>query len=360
MKISFPIMGNSYIAFKQLIKDLGHEPIVPPMPTARTMSLGTIYSPEFACIPFKILLGTYLEAIEMGADVIVSSGGHGPCRAGYYGILQQKIIEDLGYDTKIIIFDSFAKTYKDFISKLSWLLKTGKKSWWDLYQAFKPAWAKLKALDEIELYSHQVRPYEINQGETTKVYRKCLEIMDEPVSKLQIKEAKEVCMKMLKEIPQDKSRNPLKIGIIGEIYVLIEPFANLDLQATLGEMGVYSERSMNLFHWLKENTKMSRHEKKIIKSALPYLREKIGGHGINSIGETVMYAQQGFDGVIQLAPFSCIPEIVAKGILPQVSHDQGIPVMTIFLDEMMGKAGMQTRLEAFVDLLQQKRDLKFA
>ena len=74
MKISFPIMGNSYIAFKQLIKDLGHEPIVPPMPTARTMSLGTMYSPEFACIPFKILLGTYLEAIEMGADVIVSSG----------------------------------------------------------------------------------------------------------------------------------------------------------------------------------------------------------------------------------------------------------------------------------------------
>ncbi len=36
------------------------------------------------------MLGSYLEAIEKGAEVIISSGGHGPCRAGYYGILHQK------------------------------------------------------------------------------------------------------------------------------------------------------------------------------------------------------------------------------------------------------------------------------
>ncbi len=103
---------------------------------------------------------------------------------------------------------------------------------------------------------------------------------------------------------------------------------------------------------------MSHHESMIIKSAQPYLGEKIGGHGINSVGETVMYAEQGFDGVIQIAPFSCIPEIVAKGILPRVSREEEIPVMTIFLDEQTGKAGMQTRLEAFVDLLTQRRELK--
>ncbi|MDD4146110.1 MAG: CoA protein activase, partial [Clostridia bacterium] len=182
MKISFPIMGNSYLAFKQLIKEMGHEPVVAPLPTARTMSLGTMYSPEFACLPFKIMLGTYLEAIEKGAEVIVASGGHGPCRAGYYGILQQKIIQDLGYDTKIIIFDSFAKNYKEFLAKLNWLLKTGKTSWWQFLRAFKPAWAKLKALDEIEILSYHIRPYEINSGETTKVYRKCLKLMEEPLT----------------------------------------------------------------------------------------------------------------------------------------------------------------------------------
>lgn len=360
MKISFPIMGNSYIAFKQLIRDMGHEPVVAPMPSTRTMTLGTMYSPEFACIPFKLLMGTYLEAIEQGAEVIIASGGHGPCRAGYYGILHEKIIRDLGYDTKIIVFDSFKKTYKDFIGKLRWLLTSGNTSWWQFYKAFKTAWLKLQALDEIEILSYHIRPYEINSGDTTGVYRECLALMDEPATKTAILEAKDVCIKKLKDISQDQSRRPLKIGIIGEIYVLIEPFINLDIQATLGEMGVYAERAMHLVHWFKENTHISHHEKSVVKSAWPYLRQMIGGHGINSVGETVMYAEQGFDGVIQIAPFSCIPEIVAKGILPRVSQEEEIPVMTIFLDEQTGKAGMQTRLEAFVDLLTQRRELKMA
>ena len=61
MKISFPRMGYSYIAFKWLVENIGHECIVPPEPGERTLDLGVRYSPEFACIPFKILTGTYLK-----------------------------------------------------------------------------------------------------------------------------------------------------------------------------------------------------------------------------------------------------------------------------------------------------------
>jgi len=56
-----------------------------------------------------------------------------------------------------------------------------------------------------------------------------------------------------------------------------------------------------------------------------------------------------------LAPFTCIPEIVARTILNKVSHDYSIPVLTFFLDEQTGKAGMVTRLEAFVDLMRMKK-----
>lgn len=360
MKISFPVMGNSYVVFKQLVENLGHKAIVPPLPTDKTLTLGTMYAPEFACIPFKIMLGSYLEAIEKGAEVIISSGGHGPCRAGYYGILHQKIIEDLGYDTKVVIFDSLLKSGKEFVSKIRWLLKTGKKNWLHLGKILRTAWIQLKALDDLEVLSYQIRPRELSRGKTTQVYRQCLKLMEKAVTISEVKKTHRACKEMLQKIPQDHEKEPLKIGIIGEIYVLIEPFANLDIQARLGEMGAYTERSMHLYHWLTENTKVSREERKIIELAQPYLGEMIGGHGINSIGETVSFAQRGFDGVIQLAPFSCIPEIVAKGILPRVSEIEDIPVMTIFLDEMMGKAGMQTRLEAFVDLLSQRREYKLA
>lgn len=355
MKISFPIMGNSYIAFKQLLEEMGHEPIVPPMPSARTMTLGTAYSPEFSCIPFKILMGTYLEAIEKGAEAIVSSGGHGPCRAGYYGILHQKIINELGYKTKVIIFDSIKMGYRDFIGKLNYLLQTGKTSWWQFFKIYRAIWDKLLALDEIEILSHQTRPYELEKGITTKTYNHCLEIMDSAKTRPQIAEAREACFDLLNKIPQDKKRDTLKIGIVGEIYVQIEPFANLDIQATLGEMGVYSKRGIHLSEWWLETTKQTKNELTAIQAAKPYLDQMIGGHGILSVGETILHSKHGYDGVIQLAPFSCIPEIVAKGILTQVSRDYGIPVLTIFLDEQTGKAGLQTRLEAFVDLLYQRR-----
>jgi predicted nucleotide-binding protein (sugar kinase/HSP70/actin superfamily) len=147
----------------------------------------------------------------------------------------------------------------------------------------------------------------------------------------------------------------LKIGLIGEIYVVIEPFANFDIQVTLGEMGVLTRRHIYITDWTKDNT-FFKGEEPIIQAAKPYLNEMIGGHGIVSVGQTVLYAKEGYDGVVQLAPFSCIPEIVAKGIMPRVSRDLDIPVLTVFLDEQTGKAGLQTRLEAFTDLLKAKRE----
>jgi benzoyl-CoA reductase/2-hydroxyglutaryl-CoA dehydratase subunit BcrC/BadD/HgdB len=48
-----------------------------------------------------------------------------------------------------------------------------------------------------------------------------------------------------------------------------------------------------------------------------------------------------------------MPEIIAQNIMP--STKEVIPVLTILCDEQLGKPGMLTRLEAFVDMLQRKR-----
>lgn len=355
MKITFPYMGTSHITFKMLMNGLGHEAIVPPRPSKRTLTLGTQYSPEFACLPFKILLGSYLEAIELGADTVITSGGSGPCRAGWYGYLHQRILQELGYDTKIIVMESPYRNPWDFLKKIHSVISPAGVSWWKFWQVFKKAWEKLKVLDETETLSHRVRPYEINKGETTKVYNNCLQIIDAAQNLPEILAAKVESQRMLEAIPQDKSRKPLKIGIIGEIYVVLEPFANLELEVTLGEMGVETHRSIYLTDWTRENTSFEG-EHDAFRAAAPYLSEIVGGHGIQSVGNTVLYAKNGFDGVVQLAPFTCIPEIVAKPILGKITSDYDIPVLTVFLDEQTGKAGLQTRLEAFVDLLDQKRN----
>jgi predicted nucleotide-binding protein (sugar kinase/HSP70/actin superfamily) len=94
------------------------------------------------------------------------------------------------------------------------------------------------------------------------------------------------------------------------------------------------------------------------KAAKPWLGAMIGGHARETVGNTVLYAQKGYDGVIQVFPFSCMPEIVAESLLRSVAREYDLPVMTLIIDEMTGEAGYMTRLEAFVDMLWKRRERK--
>lgn len=347
-------MGNSYLVFSQLLRDLGHEPIIPPCPSKRTLDYGTRYAPEFACIPFKVLLGTYQEAVALGAEAIITSGGVGPCRAGYYATLHQRILQDLGINLDFIVLEPPLRNLTDFCRQLHKLVPRGI-GLINLMQALYHAWTKLNVIDEVERLSHQIRPRELNLGQTTKVMTKCLQLIDAAKDVQEINNAREKCCQLLAEIPQDKNKPLLRIGIIGEIYVVLEPFINHNVQILLEQMGVLADRSIYLANWVRGNALVPG-EREIKKAAKPFLRELVGGHGVNSIGETILYARKGFDGVVQLAPFACIPEIVAKSILPHVSKKYNIPVLTLFLDEQTGEEGIKTRLEAFVELLKQKKE----
>jgi predicted nucleotide-binding protein (sugar kinase/HSP70/actin superfamily) len=70
------------------------------------------------------------------------------------------------------------------------------------------------------------------------------------------------------------------------------------------------------------------------------------------VGEKVLHSRD-WDGIVHLAPFTCLPEIVAQNIMSHTRED--LPTLTLLCDEQMGKAGMITRLEAFVDLLKRRR-----
>ena len=69
----------------------------------------------------------------------------------------------------------------------------------------------------------------------------------------------------------------------------------------------------------------------------PYLRTMIGGHARETIGYAVRYAKAGFDGIIQIYPLTCMPEIVAQSILPAVERDYNILYLCLIVDEMTGR-----------------------
>lgn len=354
-KVTFPHMGESFRTFKMLLNDLGNEVILPPRPSRRTLNLGVQYTPEFACLPLKIVMGTYLETIEKGANVLVTSGGVGPCRAGLYAELHKNILHELGHPIEMIVFEPPRLHPINFITNVC-KLNPKRLSIKAIIECIKRAWRKLQALDNIEKATHVIRPRETNKGTTTKIYKKVLDWIDNAYTQEEIIMAESAAIEELNKIPQDPERIILKVGIVGEIYVLLEPASNLEIEETLGNLGVEVERSMFLTGWTRDNTWKETNDGLTVKDAAKdYLPELIGGHGRESIGNTILYAKRNFDGVIQLAPFTCIPEIVARTILPSVSAEYNIPVLTFFLDEQTGKGGMSTRLEAFVDLIKRKK-----
>lgn len=354
-KVTFPRAGESFRVLKMLVNDLGNEAIIPPRPSKHTLDLGVKYAPEFGCFPVKILLGTYLETCPSDVELIIASGGVGPCRAGHYAQLHKKILHSLGYPVEIVVFEPPRLYPLDLFHNIQ-KLNPHRMSYRAIYECVKRAWRKLLALDNAEKLSHRIRPGELVRGTTTRVYRQAVEWIDQAYSLKEIIEAENAALETLQNIPLDHSRQILKVGIIGEIYVLLEPASNLEIEETLGHLGVEVERSMFLTGWTRDNTWAETTKNITVRdAALPYMPELIGGHGRDSIGNTILYAKRGFDGVIQLAPFTCTPEIVARTILPRVSKDYGIPVLTFFLDEQTGKAGMTTRLEAFVDLMRKRK-----
>ncbi|WP_040378418.1 2-hydroxyacyl-CoA dehydratase [Dethiobacter alkaliphilus] len=357
MKVTFPHMGNMSIAIKGLLTDLGLEVVPPPPITKKTITLGVRHSPEFACFPLKINMGNFIEALDEGANTIVMAGGTGPCRFGYYAQVQREILLDLGYDFEMIVLEPPQGQLSELTDKLKELC--GERSWPHIMRALHNAWRKVKAMDAIHARSLQVRPRELQKGDTTRAYEQALQLLDEARTPAATSACLRQGLELLNKVPVQHDKEVLRIGIIGEIYMVLEPFANLQMEKVLGEMGVEVDRSIYLSHWIKEHLVLSsiglKGSKDTKKAAAPYLQHFVGGHGWESVGDTVRYARRGFDGVVHILPFTCTPEIVAQSILPTVSREQGIPLISFSLDEQSGEAGFRTRLEAFLDLLKQRK-----
>lgn len=357
MKVTFPHIGTGYIGIKALLEALGLEVVVPPKSSKRTLSLGVKYAPEFACLPFKINLGNFIEAIEAGADVIVMGGGIGPCRFGYYAEVQREILRDLGYSFEMVVLEPPQGKVGHLIDRVKQLV--GPVTARQIIDAARIAWVKVAAADALEKEAQRVRAFEVRRGDADRVLEKAFSAIDAADSVRAVKLAREEWLQRLDEVEQDPSLIPLRIGIVGEVYVVLDPFSNLFTEKHLGELGVWVDRKIWAGEWVKENIFLDifriggrSHAKEL---AQPYLCHFVGGHGVDTVGNAVEYARRGFDGVIQIAPFTCMPEIVAQSVLPSVSRDLGIPSITLVFDEHTGEAGMRTRLEAFCDLLEMRR-----
>lgn len=359
MKATFPHLGNVYLAVKALFDGLGIDYVIPPQSSSEALNIGTKYSPEEICLPFKIMIGNYIQAIEQGADTIIITGSCGPCRLGEYCELQMNLMKNLGYDLDFIVIDMPKDIgVKELLKRLGKIGSTSSKSKFEKLKAAKDAITLIGLIDETDALAHYLAGYEKNKGECKNLLHECKRKAmscsnpDEMISLIKDYKNK------IKYVSVDINKNPLKIAIIGEIYTLIEPYSNFYLEDRLMDYGVSTKRGLTPSWWLKNMalSPVKLNSLSIKKSSGKYLSMAIGGHARECIGEAVMAYNQGFDGAIQILPMGCMPEIVSKSILPSISSDKNFPIMSLVVDDMTGEAGYITRVEAFIDLLERRRD----
>ena len=220
----------------------------------------------------------------------------------------------------------------------------------------------MSTLDELEQRVQWVRAREVTLGNVDKVWEEGLQRIDDTLDMAALTRTKRDVLQKINHVEMDPTRRPVKIATTGEYYAVLEPFFNLDLERELGKLGAEVHRTLMMSDWavgmlIMEALGFPR-KPHIDRAAKPYLRWDVAGEGWVTIGQAVIHAKKGFDGLVETLPFTCIPEITALNILPRVSRDFNLPIISFIFDEQSGRAGMKTRLEAFVDLLKRRQELR--
>lgn len=358
IKVSFPHMGTISIAWAAALRKVGVEPYIPPYTSKRTLSLGTKHSPEAICLPYKLILGNFIEAIEGGTDYVAMITSPGICRLGEYGACIKNALSDLGYNANYIelqLYDGINGMYR-FLKEIS-----GKNDPVLFIRAIVLAIRKVFLLDDLETKLSYLRAREVTFGDAEKHYLKALKIVDEAMNTRQLNRAKKLAFAEMDKVQYNKDKEVLFVDITGEIYLVCDKFSNQDIVKELGKMGVQTRKSLTVSSFLKDAIipkifrKGETHLQRANRLAKPYLMRDIGGDALECVSDVAYANERGIDGIIHISPFTCMPEIMSQNIFPAMRENCDIPILPLIMDEQTGKAGYLTRLEAFVDLMRRRK-----
>ena len=298
MILGLPRLGIYSPLFKKFFENLGCRVVQPSKVSQEIIKLGVMNSSDMICFPYKVTLGQEIWCLEHGATDLLMFSTHGRCRFKHYHQLQEQTLRNLGYEFTMHTFSA-----KNFIPELI-----------RITSASPPRLLKamLGVLSQIGEVDH-------------KTY-------------------------------DGAHHCSLRIGIVGEIYTITEPDINFDIVRKLQRMDVDVDVSVTLSHFIKKTFKLNYFKKRSEKKeAKQLLSEEIGGHGFDSIYNTIWYGKNSFDGIIHLLPLSCMPESSVELLVDQVANKHNIPLYRFPLDENNFEAGFTTRLETFVSMLRRKK-----
>jgi predicted nucleotide-binding protein (sugar kinase/HSP70/actin superfamily) len=143
--------------------------------------------------------------------------------------------------------------------------------------------------------------------------------------------------------------NPqLSFAVLGYPYAVYDRFINVDLIKKLRSMGVrvVTAEMIPPQHLLREAKQ---------------LPKNLFWHFSNRVMHATSYFlnREKVDGIIHITAFGCGPDAMVDRMMELAAKKQGrVPFLSVTIDEHTGEGGIQTRLEAFVDMLKRRRGLE--
>ena len=327
--------------------------------TQKTVETGLKYVNNDACYPSILVTGQMIEALQSGKydinkTALIMSQTGGGCRATNYIGFIRKALKDAGFENVPVISFNIVGMEKmpgfkltvPLIDKLLRMVVYG---------------------DLLQKMLTKNRAYEVNKGETKKLFdywmEKCKKLLQKSTNK-EFKQSIYDIVNDFEKIELDTSKEKPKVGIVGEVLIKYHPFGNNFVADILEKEGAevilpdfmgfakfmctHKITFNRLLNTNKTSAKLMKVAIKLIdilekdvkialanskKGYLPpcdiwHLEEKVKdvlsignqtGEGWFLTAEMIEYIEHDIPNIICVQPFACLPNhVVGKGVIKTI------------------------------------------
>ncbi|MEI6645602.1 MAG: hypothetical protein WCP12_06160 [bacterium] len=341
------------------VAEFTNDPLVVPFPNSNeTLNLGMQHAPEGACLPFKLIAGSVIQSMRRGANTVGMITERGPCRLGMYSLGLRILIKEMGLGSGWVDFDNtsvrsgYMQRFRDLYYR-----KFGKNiSWFNMGYGFIMGMLRLSAVEALEMERNRLLARESKPGDIEAIFLNGSEKIHSARYPWMVRLALAQAKNEMSRVRLDLKRPIVRVVIAGEVFCVVDPFSNGQLERRLAQLGAEPYRVLWQTDYMLHGMKLGRFghlggRPTAIRAARPYMAEDIGGDAAANVGHALMAHKRGDDGMIHLKPFACMMEFVTENVLRRVSDDLDFPILSLTLDDVNGSERLHVRIEAFVENL---------
>jgi len=165
----------------------------------------------------------------------------------------------------------------------------------------------------------------------------------EEAAKVAFLKEKELKEKEKEDFLKEMEMKERKIVLVSHPYNLYDDYVNLGVKEKLEKLGAQS-----IFIDEVPIDEIRSSKSKIRNEGYPEFHWEFGKEIMEKIDRILNY---GITGAIEVSSFQCGCDAVLKEFVEKKFKENKVPFLYLLIDEQTGEAGIQTRLEAFMDTI---------